>query len=163
MLKFFAHRLLFWIEVHILIIGRHFWVMDCLLPAVCSKRKIKKNKNQIENFFPVLILGHHWKKAKKLMEPAFRYSALRSFVPVIQEKTDVLIDLLEKEAGKSVFPFCEYIKNCTFDIATSKKIRSNFFWKLSGEKKIFNFFFRGIGKHRTERSSTRFRNFKKCG
>lgn len=61
------------------------------------------------------------------MEPAFRYSSLRSFVPVLQEKSDVLVNLLEKEVGKPVFAVYDYIKNCTFDIITSKNFKYLFF------------------------------------
>lgn len=72
-------------------------------------------------FFFKNISGPHWKKSKRLMEPAFGHSSLRSFVSVFQEKTDVLVKVLEKNIGKPTFPVYDYIKNCSFDIITSKK------------------------------------------
>lgn len=59
--------------------------------------------------------GMQWKKAKKFMEPAFRASLLQCF-DLYQEKTNELLQSLQKEEGKQSFSIYSYITNCTFEI-----------------------------------------------
>ena len=54
------------------------------------------------------------------MEPAFRYGALKSFIPIFKKQGEVLVRCLERELGKPLFSVLPYVKNCTFDIICGK-------------------------------------------
>lgn len=67
-----------------------------------------------------IFLGSEWRKAKQVMEPVFKYSSIKTFFPIVQKKTDILIECLKKEVGKPEFCFRHYMENCSFDIIVGK-------------------------------------------
>lgn len=72
----------------------------------------------IYNFFP--FLGAKWKKARKLMESALHYSAIKNFIPIIESETDILIQRLRGEVGNPKFPLVPYLKPLLFDIISGQ-------------------------------------------
>uniref|UniRef100_A0A336M0N7 CSON009389 protein n=1 Tax=Culicoides sonorensis TaxID=179676 RepID=A0A336M0N7_CULSO len=46
--------------------------------------------------------GERWFKLRKLLTPAFHFQILERFIPIYEEQTNILIDLLKKKDGKVV-------------------------------------------------------------
>lgn len=63
--------------------------------------------------------GEKWFRDRKMLTPAFHFSILEQFAVVMNEKTDILLDCLEKETqhnqGKAVDVF-HFIIRCALDI-----------------------------------------------
>ncbi|XP_063696377.1 cytochrome P450 4d2-like [Culicoides brevitarsis] len=65
----------------------------------------------------VMSEGEKWHKMRKLITPAFHFQILERFIPVFEEQTDIMIDLIRQEMsnpkGIDVFP---KFHNLTLDI-----------------------------------------------
>lgn len=57
-----------------------------------------------------------WKRHRKIIMPTFNQKILDDFVPVFVEQSNILLQQLEKEVGKSVFNVFHYVSRCTLDI-----------------------------------------------
>ncbi|KAI1887586.1 hypothetical protein AGOR_G00191830 [Albula goreensis] len=70
--------------------------------------------------------GNKWRRRRKMLTPTFHFSILTEFLEVMNEQAEVLIEKLEKQAGKGAFNCFNYITLCALDIicetAMGKKI-----------------------------------------
>ncbi|TRY84913.1 hypothetical protein DNTS_004014 [Danionella cerebrum] len=70
--------------------------------------------------------GDKWRRRRKMLTPTFHFSILTEFLEVMNEQSEVLIEKLEKQAGKGPFNCFNYITLCALDIicetAMGKKI-----------------------------------------
>ncbi|KAG9335987.1 hypothetical protein JZ751_003386, partial [Albula glossodonta] len=70
--------------------------------------------------------GDKWRRRRKMLTPTFHFSILTEFLEVMNEQAEVLIEKLEKQAGKGAFNCFNYITLCALDIicetAMGKKI-----------------------------------------
>ncbi|RXN25510.1 toll-like receptor 3 [Labeo rohita] len=70
--------------------------------------------------------GDKWRHRRKLLTPTFHFSILNEFLEVMNEQAEVLIEKLEKQAGKGPFNCFSYITLCALDIicetAMGKKV-----------------------------------------
>ncbi|KAF7659577.1 hypothetical protein LDENG_00296380 [Lucifuga dentata] len=70
--------------------------------------------------------GHKWQQRRKLLTPTFHFSILMDFLEVMNEQVEILVEKLEKQAGKGPFNCFNYITLCALDIicetAMGKKI-----------------------------------------
>ncbi|XP_073697831.1 cytochrome P450 4V8 isoform X1 [Garra rufa] len=70
--------------------------------------------------------GDKWRHRRKLLTPTFHFSILNEFLEVMNEQAEVLIDKLEKQAGKGPFNCFSHITLCALDIicetAMGKKV-----------------------------------------
>lgn len=62
------------------------------------------------------IAGAFWKPIRKLLNPSFNLKILQSFVPIFNEKTNIMIENLDKEAGNPWFDIGAYMHACTLDM-----------------------------------------------
>ncbi|KAJ8674728.1 hypothetical protein QAD02_010514 [Eretmocerus hayati] len=60
--------------------------------------------------------GHKWSARRKILTPTFHFNILEDFVQVFGEQTDILVDKLRSELGKSCFNISPYVTLCTLDI-----------------------------------------------
>uniref|UniRef100_A0A336KET5 CSON008717 protein n=1 Tax=Culicoides sonorensis TaxID=179676 RepID=A0A336KET5_CULSO len=63
----------------------------------------------------VTMNGEKWQKMRKLMTPAFHFQILERFIPIFEEKTDIMIEIIEKHGAQSIelYPLLD---NLTLDI-----------------------------------------------
>ncbi|XP_036373327.1 cytochrome P450 4V2 isoform X1 [Megalops cyprinoides] len=70
--------------------------------------------------------GDKWRRRRKMLTPTFHFSILTEFLEVMNEQAEVLIEKLEKQAGKGTFNCFNHITLCALDIicetAMGKKI-----------------------------------------
>ncbi|KAK2865556.1 hypothetical protein Q7C36_001612 [Tachysurus vachellii] len=70
--------------------------------------------------------GTKWRSRRKLLTPTFHFSILTDFLEVMNEQAVVLVDKLDKHAGKEPFDCFSHITLCALDIicetAMGKKI-----------------------------------------
>lgn len=62
--------------------------------------------------------GSRWRRIRKYLEPTFRLSILKSYIPIMNKQSEIFVKMLEKETGKSSFSVFPLAKNCSFDIIT---------------------------------------------
>ncbi|KRT82267.1 cytochrome P450, partial [Oryctes borbonicus] len=60
--------------------------------------------------------GSKWHRHRKLLTPAFHFKILESFMDVFTEKSQMLVDILAKEANGKAFNVYPYITRCALDI-----------------------------------------------
>lgn len=70
-----------------------------------------------------MILVPTWKRHRKVLMPTLNQSILNSFVEVFAEKAEILVEQLQKVAGKGEFDIYNYISRCALDIFCGKKFR----------------------------------------
>ncbi|XP_055771905.1 cytochrome P450 4V2-like [Salvelinus fontinalis] len=70
--------------------------------------------------------GDKWRRRRKLLTPTFHFSILTEFLEVMNEQAEVLVEKLDKEAGKGPFNCFNHVTLCALDIicetAMGKKI-----------------------------------------
>ncbi|XP_030644132.1 cytochrome P450 4V8 [Chanos chanos] len=70
--------------------------------------------------------GDKWRRRRKMLTPTFHFSILTEFLEVMNEQAEVLIEKLDKQAGKGPFNCFNHITLCALDIicetAMGKKI-----------------------------------------
>ncbi|XP_069699698.1 cytochrome P450 4C1-like [Periplaneta americana] len=60
--------------------------------------------------------GQKWHTHRKMITPTFHFKILESFVEVFAEKSEILVDKLQKEVGSQGFDVYPYITKCALDI-----------------------------------------------
>uniref|UniRef100_A0A8C9SE37 aromatase n=1 Tax=Scleropages formosus TaxID=113540 RepID=A0A8C9SE37_SCLFO len=70
--------------------------------------------------------GDKWRRRRKTLTPTFHFSILTEFLEVMNEQAEVLVEKLEREAGRGPFNCFNHITLCALDIicetAMGKKI-----------------------------------------
>ncbi|XP_053712540.1 cytochrome P450 4V2 [Synchiropus splendidus] len=70
--------------------------------------------------------GPKWRQRRKMLTPTFHFSILADFLEVMNEQAEILVEKLEKKAGKGMFNCFSHITLCALDIicetAMGKKI-----------------------------------------
>ncbi|XP_041962756.1 cytochrome P450 4V2 isoform X2 [Alosa sapidissima] len=70
--------------------------------------------------------GDKWRRRRKMLTPTFHFSILTEFLEVMNEQAEVLVEKLDKQAGKGPFNCFNHITLCALDIicetAMGKKI-----------------------------------------
>ncbi|XP_041790073.1 cytochrome P450 4V2 [Chelmon rostratus] len=70
--------------------------------------------------------GPKWRQRRKMLTPTFHFSILTDFLEVMNEQAEILVEKLEKQAGKGPFNCFSHITLCALDIicetAMGKKI-----------------------------------------
>ncbi|CAB1328135.1 unnamed protein product [Coregonus sp. 'balchen'] len=70
--------------------------------------------------------GNKWRRRRKLLTPTFHFSILTEFLEVMNEQAEVLVEKLDKVAGKGPFNCFNHVTLCALDIicetAMGKKI-----------------------------------------
>ncbi|XP_040893260.1 cytochrome P450 4V2 [Toxotes jaculatrix] len=70
--------------------------------------------------------GAKWRQRRKMLTPTFHFSILTDFLEVMNEQAEILVEKLEKQAGKGPFNCFSHITLCALDIicetAMGKKI-----------------------------------------
>lgn len=68
----------------------------------------------------ILLAGAFWKPIRKLLNPSFNLKILQSFVPIFNDKTNIMLEKLDKEAGNPCFDLSQYMHACTLDMVCGK-------------------------------------------
>ena len=61
-----------------------------------------------------------WKERRKLLTSAFHFKIIEDFVPVFNEKANVLVHKLNDLAEKENIDLCPILFSCTLDIICGK-------------------------------------------
>lgn len=73
--------------------------------------------------------GAFWKPIRKLLNPTFNLKILQSFVPIFNDKTNIMLENLDKEAGNPNFDLSKYMHACTLDMVCGElKIILRTYW-----------------------------------
>uniref|UniRef100_A0A336KJ13 CSON009391 protein n=1 Tax=Culicoides sonorensis TaxID=179676 RepID=A0A336KJ13_CULSO len=59
--------------------------------------------------------GEKWQKMRKLMTPAFHFQILERFVPIFEEKTNIMIEIIKEQSSKSI-DVSSLFNNLTLDV-----------------------------------------------
>jgi cytochrome P450 family 4 len=66
--------------------------------------------------------GEKWVQNRKIMTPAFHFDILKKFFVVMNEKTNILLELLDKQANNGTsIDMKTYLKSFSLDVITGKK------------------------------------------
>lgn len=68
------------------------------------------------SIFLSISTGDKWRRRRKMLTPTFHFSILTEFLEVMNEQAEVLIEKLEKQAGKGPFNCFNHITLCALDI-----------------------------------------------
>lgn len=63
-----------------------------------------------------------WKPIRKLLNPCFNLKILQSFVPIFNDKTNLMLNNLKKEVGTGPFDVAQYLHACTLDMVCGQYI-----------------------------------------
>jgi len=81
------------------------------------------NKDILFNYVMQVVLnfsrlspGQKWHTHRKMITPTFHFKILDGFVEVFSEKSEILINKLQKEVGSKGFDVYPYITHCALDI-----------------------------------------------
>lgn len=66
------------------------------------------------------FIGEKWHRHRKLLTPTFHFKILETFMDVFVEKSEILVNVLEKEANGKPFNIFPYITRCALDIICGK-------------------------------------------
>lgn len=66
--------------------------------------------------FLSISTGSKWRKRRKMLTPTFHFSILADFLEVMNEQASILVEKLEKQAGKGSFNCFSHITLCALDI-----------------------------------------------
>ncbi|XP_063239800.1 cytochrome P450 4c3-like [Bacillus rossius redtenbacheri] len=66
-----------------------------------------------------------WKRFHKIITPAFGLPTLKSFIPVFNEKSKILVEVLKRHEDGQPFEMLDYMMMCTLDIVTETSLGSN--------------------------------------
>lgn len=93
---------------------------DSLLITILStqdnSRCVLVPKAQNLNTFLSISTGSKWRKRRKMLTPTFHFSILADFLEVMNEQASILVEKLEKQAGKGSFNCFSHITLCALDI-----------------------------------------------
>lgn len=64
--------------------------------------------------------GTKWRMRRKMLTPTFHFSILADFLEVMNEQANILVEKLEKQAGKGPFNCFSHITLCALDIICGK-------------------------------------------
>jgi cytochrome P450 family 4 len=62
------------------------------------------------------ILGHKWKKHRRVLTPAFHFQILEQFLEVFESCGNKIVKIFESEVGKESIDIYPYVTLCTLDI-----------------------------------------------
>lgn len=67
-------------------------------------------------FVSIRKAGAFWRPIRKLLNSTFNLKILQSFVPIFNDKTKIMLEILDKEAENSNFDLSKYMHACTLDM-----------------------------------------------
>lgn len=67
-----------------------------------------------------LISVHIWRPQRKLLNPTFNNKILLSFIPIFNEKSQILAKVLENKVGEKAFDISKQIFACTLEMVCCK-------------------------------------------
>lgn len=86
--------------------------MDSILHAIISLKSI----SIILCILLIIAAGAVWKPIRKLLNPCFNLKILQSFVPIFNEKTNLMLSNMDKEVNKGLIDISQYMFACTLDM-----------------------------------------------
>ncbi|KAJ6636722.1 Cytochrome P450 4C1 [Pseudolycoriella hygida] len=106
----------FWLgPVLAIFLGKPEDVQTVLLSPHClEKPYIYRFMDDVEGIFTAPI--HKWKSQRKLLNPTFNNKILLSFVPIFNEKSQILADVLDKKVGQKNFDISKQLFACTLEM-----------------------------------------------
>lgn len=66
------------------------------------------------------IAVHIWKPQRKLLNPTFNNKILLSFIPIFNEKSQKLAEVLDKKVNEKAFDISKQIFACTMEMVCCK-------------------------------------------
>lgn len=84
--------------------------------ALCTKMFSIWHLFDVHFSFAKCLAGAFWKPIRKLLNPTFNLKILQSFVPIFNDKTNIMLENLDKEAGNPNFDLSQYMHACTLDM-----------------------------------------------
>lgn len=74
--------------------------------------------------------AHIWKKDRKFINPTFNNKILNSFVPIFNDKSQVLVTKLETKVNTDdAFDICKMLFACTLEMVCGKRKIHYFYGK----------------------------------
>lgn len=88
------------------------------------------NAFYVWSFWKFLIsTGKKWKQRRRILTPTFHFSILTDFLEVMNEQAELLVEKLDKLAGKGQFNCFSHVTLCALDIICGKSKYLRFYVK----------------------------------
>lgn len=75
--------------------------------------------------------GTKWRQRRKMLTPTFHFTILADFLEVMNEQAEILVEKLEKQAGKGPFNCFSHVTLCALDIICGQFLSHNITYKKS--------------------------------
>ncbi|KAF2885100.1 hypothetical protein ILUMI_21103 [Ignelater luminosus] len=85
-------------------------------PHALAKDEVYKHAEDIGGTGLFTAPVPKWKRHRKIIMPTFNQKILNGFVEIFSEKSKILVEQLQRVAGKGTFDVFDYLSRCTLDI-----------------------------------------------
>lgn len=93
-----------------------------------------------------LIIVDLWRSHRKKVNPAFNYNTIKAFTPIFNEKSKLLVSVLNEKVNQEEFDMFHYLSTCTLEslLATIMRYQRNYiknpqdnFWEMCRVAQVY--------------------------
>lgn len=99
-------------------------------PECLNRDKVYKFIEPLMGLGLVTLPGQSWREHRKFLNPTFNLKILKSFVPIFNNQTNILRDILSNEEENRIFDIYKYMDRCTLDTVCRKDLKYYVKWSV---------------------------------